>query len=209
MPFSRKSFYSIVETAAKWECSLRDIIDCSAGGELTIKTFLRYAETDDGPIAGSVTLSAQDLLAYFHVDGNAGRSLKVYRVGIPAEGSGDDLNWIFVRDEEGGTGVEIDINDIHITGEEFKRFQDKHEIGVVVKEVVRWRTPPAERHDWEGMYRRLCKRIFEIGLPESLNELSIEMQQGFIEASENGDAPDVSTIRKRLQPIWNDLRETA
>jgi len=208
MPFSRKSFYSIVETAAKWECSLRDIIDCSAGGELTIKTFLRYAETDDGPIAGSVTLSAQDLLAYFHVDGRAGRALKIYRVGIPSEES-DGLNWIFVKDEDGGTGVEIDLNDIHITGEEFKRFQDKHKLGVVVKEKVVYRSPAADRHDWEGMYRRLCKRIFETGLPESLNELSIEMQQAFIEASDDGEAPDVSTIRKRLQPIWNDLRETA
>lgn len=209
MPFSRKSFYSIVETAAKWECSLRDIIDCSAGGELTIKTFLRYAETDDGPIAGSVTLSAQDLLAYFHVDGQASRSLKVYRVGIPVEGSGDDLKWIFVRDEEGGTGVEIDLNDIHITGEEFKRFQDKHELGVVFKEVVRWRIRAEDRHNWEGMYGRLCKRIFEDGLPETLNKLAIEMQEWFIAQSKDGDAPDISTIQKRLRPIWNDLRETA
>lgn len=205
MPLSTKNYYSILEAAARWGRCIPDIIDWSAGGKLTIVAFIRYAESDDGPITGNVEISAQDMLAHFRIDGTAQRELRIYRVGIVGEDGRP--KWPFVKGEDGKPGIPLSLHDIYITGQDFVRFQEEHSLGAIIKEKVIYRTPASERHDWESMYRKLCKRIFDSGLPEHLQELAREMQEWFIMQSADGEAPDLSTIRKRLQPIWNELRE--
>ena len=49
-------------------------------------------------------------------------------------------------------------------------------------------------------------RIHENGLPGSMTELVGEMQDWFVRHSADGEAPDESTIRKRISPIWHRLR---
>lgn len=44
--------------------------------------------------------------------------------------------------------------------------------------------------------------VYRSGLPEKQADLVGEMQDWFIAASTDGDAPDESTIRKRVSPIW-------
>lgn len=205
MPLSTKTFYSIIEAAARWGRSIPEIIDWSAGGHIPIMTFIGYAESDAGPIAGNVQISAEDMRAHFRIDGPAQRELRIYRVGVICEGG--DGKWDFVKGEDGRAGIPISLHDIYICGKDFVRFQEKHALGAIIKEKVVYRTPASDRHNWEAMYRRLCKRIFDNGLPEHLQELAREMEEWFMTQSSDGEAPDLSTIRKRLQPIWNDLRE--
>ncbi len=204
MPAPVKTYYSIVEASAKWGRGVREIIDWSAGGKINIFTFIQYAVTPEGPIAGAVEISAQDMLAHFRIDGPAQRELRVYRVGKESDGT---TEWVFASDETGKAGIPITLHDIHITGDDLLTFQEEYELGEAIREKVVYRKAATERHDWESMYRQLCKRIFDSGLPEHLRELASEMQEWFIMQSDDGDAPDLSTIRKRLQPIWNDLRE--
>lgn len=204
MSVATKSFYSVVEASARWGTAIREIIDWSAGGAFALTTFVGFAECETGPIAGSVEISAQDILAHFRIEGPANRELRIYRI---RQHGVDGADWVFVRGQDGQNGIEITPHEIYIAGGDFVQFQEEHALGTIIKERVVYRTPAAERHDWESMYRRLCKRIFESGLPEHLQELAREMQEWFIAQSSDGEAPDISTIRKRLQPIWNDLRE--
>lgn len=51
---------------------------------------------------------------------------------------------------------------------------------------------------------KIC--IFRNSLSEKQADLVAEMQNWFIAANVDGDAPDESTIRKRLSPIWRGLR---
>lgn len=51
--------------------------------------------------------------------------------------------------------------------------------------------------------------VYRSGLPEKQADLVGEMQDWFIAASTDGDAPDESTIRKRVSPIWRLLHAEA
>ena len=59
------------------------------------------------------------------------------------------------------------------------------------------------------MYVAVIKRIHEHGLPETQAEFIGEFQEWFARRDEKGEAPDERTIRRRLNPIWRTLRETA
>lgn len=70
--------------------------------------------------------------------------------------------------------------------------------------------PPAGRgHDWDGFYAAVIDRIFHNGVPERQADLVAEMQDWFIASNPQGDAPDESTIRKRISPIWRLLQREA
>lgn len=52
-------------------------------------------------------------------------------------------------------------------------------------------------------------RLFRSGLPETQADLIGEMQEWFVANSAKGDAPDESTIHKRVSPIWHKLHAEA
>ncbi|HLH12974.1 MAG TPA: hypothetical protein VKV77_14010 [Methylovirgula sp.] len=62
--------------------------------------------------------------------------------------------------------------------------------------------PP--RHDWDAFYAALARRIHEYGVPATQAELVREMVAWF-EARDAEHAPDESTIRKKITPVWGEL----
>ncbi len=99
--------------------------------------------------------------------------------------------------------MRITASDVLITAEEVERFEELHGLG-------RGRAnagpglPP--RYDWDGFYVAVCKRVYTHGLPARQRELVLEMQEWFIANSPTGEAPDESTIRRRIQAIWHELK---
>ena len=61
------------------------------------------------------------------------------------------------------------------------------------------------KYDWDGFYVALIKRLYAEGLPIRQRDLVIEMQEWFIANSAEGEAPDESTIRRRIQSVWKEL----
>lgn len=100
-------------------------------------------------------------------------------------------------------GLLIRRTDLMITSDMLTRFEDRHSV------FRRSNTGPASKYDWEAAYLAMMVRIHDQGLPESLTELVAEMQDLFIRNSAHGDAPDESTIRKRISPTWHQLRAPA
>jgi hypothetical protein len=50
------------------------------------------------------------------------------------------------------------------------------------------------------------KRLYTHGFPTKQRELVLEMQEWFIANSPTGEAPDESTVRRRIQAIWHELK---
>ena len=51
----------------------------------------------------------------------------------------------------------------------------------------------------------VLKRIYSDGFPARQRDLVVEMQEWFIANSAEGDAPDESTISRRIQAVWKEL----
>lgn len=62
------------------------------------------------------------------------------------------------------------------------------------------------RYDWDGFYCEIICRVHNNGLPEKQKDLIDEMFNWFLGKSVNGDAPDESTIRKKIRGFWGKLR---
>lgn len=112
---------------------------------------------------------------------------------------GEDWNYIAPQDP----GLPVKRADLMIMGDALARFEDLHGI------FRRPSTDSSKGYDWEGFYAVLMLRIFRSGLPEKQADLIGEMQDWFIANSTDGDAPDESTIRKRVSPIWRLLKTEA
>ena len=102
---------------------------------------------------------------------------------------------------EPARGLRLTAADIMITAREIERFEEVHGIG---------RTRNAGsgtpgKYDREGFHMALFKRIYTGGFPLQKRELVLEMQEWFIANSTDGEAPDQSTIRRRIKAIWQEL----
>ena len=88
-----------------------------------------------------------------------------------------------------------------ITSKEIDRFEEAHCIG-----RTRSVGPGAPlKYDRYGFYIAVLKRIYSCGFPARQRDLVVEMQEWFIANSAEGDAPDESTIRRRIQAVWKEL----
>ena len=88
-----------------------------------------------------------------------------------------------------------------ITAREIDRFEEANGIGRASNAG-----PGAPgRYDWEGFHMALFKRIYSEKFLLQQRDLVVEMQEWFIADSDDGEAPDESTIRRRIKAIWQEL----
>ena len=106
------------------------------------------------------------------------------------------------RIEEPKEGIRVMAPDVLIMAAEVERFEDENGL---VRRVVSG--PGAQtRYDWDGFYCEIICRVQERGLPTKQKELIDDMVDWFLSRSVNGDAPDDSTIRKKIRGFWGRLR---
>jgi hypothetical protein len=111
------------------------------------------------------------------------------------------IDWQRITEPIGGTRMEA--ADILIRASEIERFEAAH--GFARPRGSGPGVPP--RYDWDQFYVALIRRLFHDGMPESLRALVGEMQDWFIANSAAGEAPDESTIRKRISAVWRELNQ--
>jgi hypothetical protein len=66
---------------------------------------------------------------------------------------------------------------------------------------------PERKYDWDSFYLEIMKRVHFHGITEKQADLLEEMTEWFARRSETGDVPDISTIQKRITPVWRMLKE--
>lgn len=89
--------------------------------------------------------------------------------------------------------------ELMITAIELERF----EAAYGVSRCANFFGPGApSRYNTDDFYIALLKRVFTEGLQPRQKDLIDEMQEWFIQTSDNGDAPDESTIRRLIRAVW-------
>ncbi|MDT8858509.1 hypothetical protein RNZ50_26495 [Paracoccaceae bacterium Fryx2] len=194
MAFPAQYFYSILDVAGRWGCTQTAVVNWAISGELDLVAGFSPILFGDEPAAGLLVVSASDVRPLFRPFGKAAKKIFVKqarRIGT------EELKLI----TKPARGLRLTAADIMITAREIDRFEDAHGIG-----RTRNAGPGAPgRYDWEGFHMALFKRIYTGGFPLQQRDLVIEMQEWFIANSDAGEAPDESTIRRRIKAIWQEL----
>lgn len=195
MSLPRRAFFTIFEAAARWGCTPSDIAGWAEDGRLSIVTGVSFAQAGEAPIAGRVEIQPMDVLPMFRRDGSGPQAFHARRVR-PLDGDARG-GWVFVTEPE--RGIEVFLADLLIAASEVDAFERECDLLRRPREV-------SSKYNWDEMYVAVCRRIFERGLPESQKEFVREMQEWFIRRSDDGDAPDESTIRRKINPLWRELQ---
>lgn len=196
MSLPPRALYSLIEVAARWGCTIADIVEWAFAGHLEI--LVAIPPTRFGGVLHSdlVAVAPSDVLRMCRRFGAAHDEILILRVRGPGA-----KNWSVAHSPE--EGLLIDLHDLMITADTLGKFEDRHGV------FRRTSAGPATKYDWEAFYTAMMVRIHEQGVPANQTELVGDMQDWFVSNSTDGDAPDESTIRKRISPIWRQPRGAA
>lgn len=191
MAMPPRVFISITELAARWMTDPQTILQWAAADHFKILTSLPRAKSGETMIAGLVQIDVQDVL---YAPPEHARAFRVKR--HPAR---DDAEWLPIT--EPANGIRVETCTLAVPLQEALGFEDEHQL------LPQKRTMPSRpKYDWDEMWQHICLRIYREGLPESQNALVQEVQEFFARRDETGEAPDSRTIRRRLTPLWRELR---
>jgi hypothetical protein len=198
MKLPPRAFVWLTEAAIRWNCSAADIISWASAGRLQIVSGITPFRCGAEIFSGLVEVPATEILPLFRRCESAPLEMRVLQFR-PV----DHKDWKFVTDPVGG--VVVALADLMILTPEMLRFEAEHELF----RYSHSGQGPERKYDWDGFYAEIIKRVHFHGVPEKQAELVDEMTEWFARRSETGDVPDISTIRKRITPVWRVLREEA
>lgn len=198
MPLPARSFWTITEVAARWGCTPHDIISWATADRFEILTAIPPVTCGEATVTGMLAVSPIEIMPMFRRCGTGPRSLPIRMVRLQP-------NAPLQRITEPSAGHTVEAADLVMRGEDVNLLEEEWGIA---KRGPGNPHGPKEKYPWETMYAYLCKRIYEDGLPDALSELVGEIQEWFARRDPN-ETPDERTIRRRLQPIWDALRERA
>ena len=194
MAFPAKVFYSVLEVSARWDCSQTQVINYAISDEIDLVAGFARVRLDGECAAGLLSVPGSEVRPLFRPYGKGAKKIYVTQ----ARRAGEE-HWQEITEPVGG--VRLAAADIMITAREIDRFEEAHGIG-----RTRNVGPGAPtKYDWDGFYVALLKRVYTGGFPVRQRDLVIEMQEWFIANSAEGEAPDESTIRRRIQSVWKEL----
>ena len=198
MKLPPRAFVWLTEACIRWNCSAADIISWASAGRLQIVTGITPFRCGTEIFSGIVEVPASEILPLFRRCETGPTEIQVLQFR-PI----DRKDWKFVTDPAGG--VVVALADLMILAPEMHRFEAEHELF----RYSHSGQGPERKYDWDGFYVEIIKRVHFHGVPEKQADLVDQMIEWFARRSETGEAPDISTIRKRITPVWRALREEA
>lgn len=195
MTASPSAFFSLMELAIRWECTLHRVVDAAILGQLRVVAGIPPVTCGPQSIGGLVQVNLADMLPMFRRFGPSDEAATLRRIA-PYEGGA----WIYMTDP--AEGLPIRCTDLLVPGQDVQRYEDERDLLRRSASTV----GAAPRYDWDAMYAWIFKRINDDGLPESQAALVGEVQDWFVRNSRSGKVPEDSTIRKRISMIWRILR---
>jgi hypothetical protein len=205
MSLPPRSFYSLTEVAVRWCVMPFDVIGWSTDGLLALSIPVPPVKIDPAEtLSGLADVEAPHLLPLFRRDGTPSPTVVIRRV----KASKGHLCWIVEPME----GIGITAADVLVRRAEVERFEQQYGFfnGLHVPgadggtEPRRGGPGVPPRHDWDAFYAALTRRIHDHGVPATQAELVRDMIAWF-EARDVEHAPDESTIRRKIAPVWREL----
>lgn len=197
MPLPPRPFYSPFEVATRWECDVADIIDWAVAGHLHILVLIPPCTIGGRIFSDVVEVAPSDIhLLLRRFDRSSGK-VRIMRLRYPGE-----PEWtVAVEGEEGLMTGQLDLL---IAADDIAAFE-----GLYVGSARGGSSGTSGKYDWDGCMAAMLIHARDYGLPANQAELIGVMQEWFVAHSPRGEAPDESTIRKRLNPIWQRIRDAA
>lgn len=195
MALPPRVFFSLYEVSLRWDCSVADIAGWASDGKLQIMTGIGLVRCGDVTVAGTVTLSPMDLLPLFRRSSPCPTEGVMQRILPP-----DAADWLIITDP--AAGVPVSVADMLIRADEVFAFEEEHDLTRRASRATNGGQP----YDWTGMNIALIRRIHDHGLPSTQAELIAEMQDWFADQTGGARIPDSRSIRRRITPIWHELR---
>ncbi|MBW6496028.1 MAG: hypothetical protein K0B16_16015 [Burkholderiaceae bacterium] len=198
MPLPPIAFYSIYEISARWGCHPADVAGWAAAGHLQVLAGIPLVTCGEETIAGLVEVPIAELMPMFRRYGPSEETARLKRV-LPL----GSKSWLQVTDPP--DGLPIRSSDLLLAAGPVQQFEEERDL---------LRRPASNigatpRYEWDAMYAWLTCHIFEKGPPATKTALIAQVQDWFVQNSPSGEAPDESTIRKRLTALWHKLRGDA
>lgn len=186
--------FTILEASLRWGCTQTHVVNASIAHGLNLVAAFAPVKLGEKLDAGLLHIAGSEVRPLFRPFGSVAKKVYVLQARLtPAE------DWQMIT--KPARGVKLAAADILITSREIDRFEEAHGIARIKRS-----SPGAPvKYDWEGFYFALLKRSFTGGFPAKQSDLVAEMQDWFIANSRDGDAPDESTIRRRIQTIWKEI----
>lgn len=195
MPLPGQSLFSIDEVSARWIAAPHQVAQWAALDRLEVTTSIPPVHAGGEEVAGLVVVAMADLLPLFRRDGSGPTSMRLRRLRRVGE-----REWRTVSDP--ADGVMVAAGDLLIDVAEMGRFEDEHEL---------MRRPhagkgPEPKFDWDGFWRAVAIYVHEHGVPPTLKEFVATFEGWFMDQTNGAECPSDSVIRKKLSPLWNELR---
>ncbi|ATX64565.1 hypothetical protein [Roseinatronobacter bogoriensis] len=196
MTLPQREYFTIEEVAVRWECTIADIAGLAVKGKIDIVTGIPPVRVGDEIMAGEVVIAPFDILPVFRRCCTAPKTIRLGRMRPP-----DHPDWRLVTAPE--DGVEVYIADLLLAGAQVYRFEDQN---TILRRLVA-AGGSSSPYDWEGMLQALALHLHEHGVPASQSALVAEMQEWFVLNSNGDDVPDERSIRRRITPLWQELKK--
>jgi hypothetical protein len=194
MAFPPQYFFTLMEAAGRLGCTASQIVDWAITDEIDLVATIAPVLIGEEEIGGLMSVAGSEIRPLFRPVVMPAKKVCVRQVRPQ-----NCTEWKLITAP--AKGVKLTAGDIMITASEIDRFEVAH--GISRRAHVGPGAP--SRYDWDGFYIALVKRLFTQGLPPRQKDLIDEMQEWFIQTSDNGDAPDESTIRRRIRAVWQEL----
>ena len=195
MPLPPIAFYSIYEIAARWGCNPADVAGWAAAGHLQVLAGIPPVSCGEETVAGLVEVPIAELMPMFRRYGPSDEQARLRRVLPPGR-----TTWLKLTDPS--DGLPIRSSDLLLAAGPLQQFEEERDL---LRRPAS-NTGATPRYDWDAMYAWLTWFLFEKGVPDTQSTLIALVQEWFVQNSRSGEAPDESTIRKRLTTLWRKLR---
>ena len=194
MAFPAQVFHSILEVSVRWGCSPTQVVSYAIADKIDLVTGVSQVMLGEESVAGLISVPGCAVRPWFRPFGKGAKKIYLKQASLLPNDP-----WRTIT--EPARGLRLTAADIMITAKEIDRFEEDHGIG-----RTRSVGPGAPlKYDRDGFYITVLKRIYSGGFPARQRDLVVEMQEWFIANSADGDAPDESTIRRRIQAVWKEL----
>ncbi len=207
----RKPFYHLDEVITRWEMSERDVTAFVLSDELTLSATVAGLRIEHGVIEDVEGTSWHRIPEGTHfvigtVELERDDAWRILREGSWAITSlkAPDGRYRNVDDANCDNKHLVQREDLVICRAEIERFEQEQGLSPQPDVQIRRGAPP--RFDWDGFWVEVCRIVHNDGLPETQNELVGRMAEWF--EVHRKTAPDESTIKKKLRPLWQELNRS-
>jgi hypothetical protein len=205
MALPPRPFHLLNDIAIRWGVMPIDIVGWAADGLLALSIAVPPTKTASSRIlCDLVEVAATDVLPLFRPSG-----AKLEKVVVRRARAKGETEWEWIG--EPAEGIAITAPDVLVTRAEVERFERAHGLhkgGDAQEPQALHRRPPGPgappRYDWDTFFAALMRRIFVQGLPSTQAELVREMLDWFQNRSDK-QAPDESTVRRKIAMVWREL----